>query len=111
MIEAGLAIVALAILWTGWVYKKQQEVNRAEFSARMDYLYAAIGRNGVVTSDAIEKAGRSTDRLLRENVEALAPLCESLAESLSKQMDTINSDMADLRTRVETGPGKRTLRV
>lgn len=110
----GLVAAAILIVGTGWVlvYKREQRENR-------DHLTYQIGRirdaQKIVSEEltaAISGVDVSLDGAsngMHAVADSLAPLCESLAESLTARMSTIDGDMADLRTRVETGPGAKTM--
>ena len=116
MVEAG--IIAVAILVVGgfgiFSYRNEHKKDRAAAHVRSSRIHESVlmirdrldGRF-VAQIEAIGDLAHYANRLHED----LAPLCESLAESLQAQMSTIDREMADLRTRVETGPGKRTLRV
>lgn len=116
MIEAG--IIAAAILIVGIagivVYRNEQAANRGR-AMRSAAASQDIHREGVeaIREELIhlsnDLSATAAGSLNMGN--ALERLCSGLAESLTARMSTIDADMADLRTRVETGPGKRTLRV
>jgi len=115
MIEAGIVAVAILVVGIAGIvaYRKELDENRAP-AIYVGKVLAEIDRELLgVRTDMNHLAGTVAElsaQIMASN-RALAPLCESLAESLTARMSTIDSDMADLRTRVETGPGRRTLKL
>ena len=116
MIEAGIIAVAILIVGIAGivVYRKEQAASRKSATADVDALGMAVSGLllGIRETLGDQFTGLNMVGMrLGEVTDSLAPLCSGLAESLTARMSTIDADMADLRIRVETGPGKRTLRV
>ena len=116
MIEAGLVAIAILIVGIAWIvfYRKEQAANREEAKAanqRREEVHIEVAAKVAEQIRHLESATAAAWGQMTQIERALAPLCESLAESLTARMSTIDSDMADLRTRVETGPGRRTLKL
>lgn len=109
--EAAIAIIVAAGVFIA-VFIDQKKKDRAAEAVGTDHLCVAIER----TVGDVANSLRGTQLLLgkmRSDIQdqnaALAPLCESLAESLTQRMSTIDGDMADLRTRVERATGTSTM--
>ena len=116
MIEAGIVAVAILVVGIAGIvaYRREQAANRAALSYGVGGVRDALKIVSEELTAAIREVDVSVDGAsngLHAVADSLAPLCESLAESLTARMSTIDSDMADLRTRVETGPGRRTLKL
>lgn len=116
MIEAGIIAVAILIVGIGSqvFYSHEKEKDRETEAERDRLLRKEIECAAYNITEDLKALNVNLTKVAAGSLDvanSLAPLCESLAESLTERMSTIDADMADLRTRVETGPGKRTLRV
>lgn len=120
MIEAGIIAVAILIVGIAGivVYRREQKTKRRWERESLQALDQGADERSLQLLERVDERMESVAEEIHlaatftnDVFKALAPLCESLAESLTARMSTIDADMADLRTRVETGPGKRTLRV
>lgn len=114
MIEAG--IIAFAILVVGgsftavyaWNELQDRETavdGRVTLRRDMEAAVTTIAADLRAIAHATTDGAYHSKRLHED----LAPLCKSLAESLTQRMSTIDGDMADLRTRVERATGTSTM--
>lgn len=108
---AGIALGLLAFaiyvrLWWRVEADKQNiaDLDRAQADRHHDELLAALVANTEVLSLLAAKPLPKPPDLT-----FLHDFVEEQSRALQARMDTINADMAVLTTRVETGPGRRTI--